>query len=61
MQEAKLKTGVHELSLLAKLIKPNDAKASNFKLNLFGDGAVHATPKSGEALSISLTAPVGKP
>lgn len=37
VQESRPRGGLHELSLLATLIKPNATKASNFKLNLFGD------------------------
>ncbi len=43
MQEAKPHTGLHELSLLAQLIKPDATKASNFKLNLFGDAVIVLT------------------
>ena len=48
VQEAKPNTGLHELSLLANLIKPNASKASNFKLNLFGDTRVPADPSPSE-------------
>ncbi|KAL3145033.1 hypothetical protein ABBQ32_003526 [Trebouxia sp. C0010 RCD-2024] len=37
IKEAKSAGGLHELSLLATLIKPQTSKASNFRLNLFGD------------------------
>ena len=48
MQEAKPNTGLHELSLLATLIKPNASKASNFKLNLFGDTSLPIDPSPSE-------------
>lgn len=50
LQEAKPHTGLHELSLLAKLIKPDATKASNFKLNLFGDAALPIASKPGQCL-----------
>ena len=51
VQEGKPGTGLHELSLLARLIKPDSSsKASNFKLNLFGDLAPPATASPGEVL-----------
>ena len=50
MQEAKPHTGLHELSLLAKLIKPDATKASNFKLNLFGDAALPFASSPGQSL-----------
>ena len=50
MQEAKPHTGLHELSLLAQLIKPDATKASNFKLNLFGDAALPIASSPGQSL-----------
>lgn len=49
MQEAKPAGGLHELSLLATLIKPHTSKASNFKLNLFGDSTQPAPASVGES------------
>jgi len=42
--------GLHELSLLAQLIKPDATKASNFKLNLFGDAAMPFASSPGQSL-----------
>ena len=50
VQETKPHTGLHELSLLAKLIKPDARKASNFKLNLFGDAAMPFASSPGQSL-----------
>lgn len=50
MQEAKPYTGLHELSLLAKLIKPDATRVSNFKLNLFGDAALPMAASPGQPL-----------
>ena len=46
-QDTRPKTGLQELSLLATLIKPNAGKVSNFKLNLFGEGAAPEPAASG--------------
>lgn len=51
-KEAKPVGGLHELSLLATLIKPNSAKASNFKLNLFGDSSQPAQANPGSPAPI---------
>lgn len=53
LQEAKPNTGLHELSLLAGLIKPNATKASNFKLNLFGDTSLPAEAPPGQPLPVT--------
>ena len=50
VQEAKPHTGLHGLSLLAKLIKADATKASNFKLNLFGDAAMPFASSPGQSL-----------
>ena len=50
MQEGKPHTGLHELSLLAQLIKPDATKASNFRLNLFGDAALPTASMPGQSL-----------
>ena len=49
MQDHKPSGGLHELSLLATLIKTNASKASNFKLNLFGDSTQPAQASAGES------------
>ena len=52
VQEAKPSTGLHELSLLAKLIKPPSKRNSKFKLNLFGDKSAQEQNSPGELLSV---------
>lgn len=52
MQEPRHGGGLHELSLLATLIKPNATKASNFKLNLFGDTSQPVQPNVGASCLI---------
>lgn len=49
LQEVKAAGGLHELSLLATLIKANATKASNFKLNLFGDTTQPVQTNDGES------------
>ncbi|KAL3145426.1 hypothetical protein ABBQ38_001671 [Trebouxia sp. C0009 RCD-2024] len=51
-KEAKPAGGLHELSLLATLIKPHTSKASNFKLNLFGDSTQPAPASVGTAAQV---------
>ncbi|KAA6427690.1 MAG: hypothetical protein FRX49_02353 [Trebouxia sp. A1-2] len=51
-KEAKPYTGLHELSLLAKLIKPDATRVSNFKLNLFGDAALPMAASPGKEAQV---------
>lgn len=59
VQEARPTGGLHELSLLATLIKPNATKATNFKLNLFGDSTQLAQASAGGCcLTITCVVPL---